>query len=85
MGCGMFLGLAQTTVLATGPALKQEERKSPFKAERPERAGTNAQHHAFWGCGIGPEPGHTLLRAGRLHSSTWGYPPRTLAWVLWIL
>jgi len=57
MGCGMFLGLAQTTVLATGPALKQEERKSPFKAERPERAGTTAQHRAFWGCGIGPEPG----------------------------
>lgn len=37
MGCRMFLSLAQATVLAIGPALKQEEWKSPFKAERPKQ------------------------------------------------
>lgn len=34
-GVGMFLSLARATVLATGPALKQEERKS-FKTEARE-------------------------------------------------
>lgn len=80
----MFLGLAQTTVLAAGPALKQEERKSPFKAERAERAGTNAQRHAFWGVWHWPRP-RTLSEGWGAALWYLGLPTKGLPGVLWIV
>lgn len=57
MGCRMFLSLAQATVLAIGPALKQEEWKSPFKAERPEQLkALPSTAPSLGGSGIGPRP-----------------------------
>lgn len=70
MGCGMFLSLAQATVLASGPALKQEERKSPFKAEGPEWLkpwpSTMLSLRVY-----GTGPGHTLLLPGITHQGLW--------------
>ena len=42
MGCGIFPSLAQAPALATGPALKQEERKCPVSGGRRGRADATA-------------------------------------------
>ena len=56
MGCGIFPSLAQAPALATGPALKQEERKCPVSGGRRGRADATAKCCALGGCGFGPGP-----------------------------
>lgn len=57
-GVGFSPSLAQAPALATGPALTQEERKSPISGEKPGRAGTAAKHHALSGGSV--VEAHTL-------------------------
>lgn len=55
-GVGFSPSLAQTPALATGPALKQEERKSLLSGEKPGSAAITAKHHALWGWWVRPRP-----------------------------
>lgn len=64
-GVGFSLSLAQTPALATGPALKQEERKSLLSGEKPGSAGIAAKHYALCGRWVRPR---SCLRGAHPHS-----------------
>ena len=73
MGCGIFPSLERAPALATGPALKQEERKSPVSGGRRGRAGAVPAE----GCGSGPGPApRELIFHGSQEAATLEGKPR---------
>ena len=76
MECGIFPSLAQAPALATGSALKQEERKCPVSGGREGRADTTAKRCALGGYGFGPGPalGELILQGSQEAAALWGDP-----------